>query len=540
MICDMAHHDTRHTDPLSPTPAPRQAGTREWAGAAVIVLSALLISMDLSVLYIALPWIAADMAPTGTQELWIMDVYGFVLAGLMFTMGNLGDRYGRRRLLIIGSLLFGAASLVAALSTTPEMLIVARVLLGVGGAALGPSTLSLLRPMFPDENQRRTAVGAWTAGFAGGPAVGPIIGGLLLEHFHWGSVFLINLPVMAVLLISAPLLLRESRDPAPGPFDPVSAILPLTAVVPVIYGIKKLVAAAGSGSDNGSPVLYVGAVVVGVAFGSWFVRRQLATDTPMLDIRLFGRVTFSASLIAALTVVFAVAGMGLMTVQFLQTVLGYSPFQAALWMLPTVAGTLAGVTAVSALARRLRPGVLVPLGLLFVAAGFLWVTTIDSGSSVGMLIGSYTLITFGVGLATPVVTSLVLTTAPPEKAGAASALTETGNEFGGALGIAALGTVSTAVYTDRMKDGVDGVTGADASTAADTVIGAVSVAGRSSPDVSSELLTAAFDAYARGFGLAATVGGALAAVVAVFAAVALRRVPAGTESEEGAENTGNS
>lgn len=499
----------------------------------VIVLAALLISMDLSVLFIALPWIAADMAPTGTQELWIMDIYGFVLAGLLFTMGNIGDRYGRRRLLIVGAVTFGVASLVAAMSTTPEMLIIARVLLGVGGAALAPSTLSLLRSMFPDENQRRIAIGAWAAGFAGGPAVGPIIGGLLLEHLHWGSVFLINIPVMVVLLIGAPLLLTESRDPTPGPFDPVSAVLPLMAVVPVVYGIKKLVDLLGDAADPdaGSPVLYVASILIGVVFGTWFVRRQLATDTPMLDIRLFGRLDFSASLIAALTVVFAVAGIGLLTVQFLQTVLGQGPFQAAVWMLPTVAGTLVGVTVTSVLGRHLRPAFLVALGLAVVAAAFLAISTISSDSSALMLIACYTLITFGVGVTTPVVTSLVLTTAPPEKAGAASALMETGNEFGGALGIATLGTVATAIYSDRMGrhelSEIDGaIDEAAASAATDTVVGATSVAEQSAPETAMQLLTTAHDAFADGFGTAALVGGVAAGIVAVVVGVAIRHVPA--------------
>ena len=461
--------------------------------------------MDLSVLFIALPWITADLAPTGTQELWIMDIYGFVLAGLLVTMGSIGDRIGRRRLLMIGALLFGVASLVSALSTTPEMLITGRVILGVGGAALLPSVLAMIRVMFTDEDQRRTAIG-------------PIIGGLLLEHFHWGSVFLINIPIMAVLLIAAPMLLRESRDPNPGLLDPVSVLLPLPAVVSVILGIKELVKSIGEGSAV-NPV-HIISIIIGVLFGAWFIRRQLATSTPLLDVRLFGRTPFTASIVANMTVVFAVGGMGLLAVQFLQTVLGYGPFTAALWMLPTVAGTLVGVTAVSVLAKTLRPAFLVAAGLLFVAAGFLTTGTIDSDSSVLMLISAYTVMTVGVGITTTLGASLVMSTAPEEKAGAVSSIYETAGEFGGALGIAVLGTISGAVYADRMGG------------SSDTIGAAVAEAERMPDATAAPLLDAAFDAFAPGFSLAATVGGILAAAVAVVAAFTLRKLPVSAERPE--------
>ena len=374
------------------------------------------------------------------------------------------------------------------------------------------------RLVVTDEDQRRTAIGIWTAGFAGGPAIGPIIGGLLLEHFHWGSVFLINIPIMAVLLIAAPMLLRESRDPNPGPLDPVSVLLPLQAVVPVIFGIKELVKSIGEGSAV-NPV-HIISIIIGVLFGAWFIRRQLATSTPLLDVRLFGRTPFPASIVANMTVVFAVGGMGLLAVQFLQTVLGYGPFNAALWMLPTVAGTLVGVTAVSVLAKTVRPAFLVAAGLLFVVAGFLTTGTIDSDSSVLMLISAYTVMTVGVGITTTLGASLVMSTAPEEKAGAVSSIYETAGEFGGALGIAVLGTIYGAVYADRMGG------------SSDTIGAAVAEAERMPDATAAPLLDAAFDAFAQGFSLAATVGGILAAVVAVVAAFTLRKLPVSAERHE--------
>lgn len=498
--------------------APAQAGIREWWGVAVLILPALLASMDLSVLFMAAPWISAELAPTASQQLWIMDVYGFVMAGLLITMGSIGDRIGRRRMLLIGAVAFGAASVLAAYSTSPEMLIAARALLGVGAATLAPSTLSLIRGMFLDEDQRRTAIGIWTVAFTGGFAVGPIIGGLLIEHFHWGSVFLINVPIMVLLLIAAPLIIRESRDPKPGSFDLLGATLSLAAVLPVIYGIKKIV-------EDGASALYLGSIAGGLIFAALFVLRQLTAPTPMIDIRLFRRAAFSASILANATVIFATAGMGLLAVTFIQAVLGYSPFDAALWMLPAVGGSVLGVTAASVGARFLRPAVLVAAGLAVSASGFFWVSTVSPDSTIGVLIAGYALLTVGVGMTSTLATSLVLTTAPPERAGAASAISETSAEFGGALGIATLGTLAAAVYRDHMEPRVPEVLGeAGAEAAADTIGGALAVAEQAPAELSGALLSHAFEAYAQGFNLAALVGGALVLLIGIITGFALRRV----------------
>lgn len=504
---------------MTTTTTPR-ASTREWVGAAVLALPAMLASMDLSVLFLAIPWISADLEPSSTQQLWIMDIYGFVMAGLLVTMGSIGDRIGRRKLLLIGAVAFGAASVVAAFSTTAEMLIGARALLGIGAATLAPSTLSLIRGMFLDEAQRRTAVGIWTAAFTGGVAAGPIIGGLLLEHFHWGSVFLINVPVMVLLLITAPLLIRESRDPNSGSFDLPGAALSLAAVLPTIYGIKKII-------EGGFGGVYVAFIAAGIAFAYLFVLRQRNAPTPMIDVGLFKRASFSASIIANSTMVFSSAGLGLMAATFIQIVLGYGPFDAALVMLPTVGGSVVGVTAASILGRSIRPAVLVASGLVFAASGFFWVSTIGADSHAAMLIAGYSLVTAGVGMVTTMATSLVLTTAPPEKAGAASAISETSLEFGGALGIATLGTVTAAVYSNHMQGNVPEAVGeAGVAAAQDTIAGAVGVAEQAPPELAGPLLTEAFAAYTEGFNVAAVGAALLILGVAILAGIALRKVKA--------------
>lgn len=497
------------------TTAPPRAGLRDWLGMVVLVLPALLASMDLSVLFMASPWISADLAPTPSQHLWVMDIYGFMMAGLLITMGSIGDRIGRRKLLMVGAVAFGAASLLAAFASSAETLIAARALLGVGGATLAPSTLSLIRGMFLDEDQRRTAVGIWTGAFIGGLAIGPIIGGLLLEHFWWGAVFLINVPVMILLLLIAPLLIPESRALTDGRFDLLGAALSLAAILPAVYGIKKIAEAGADGTA-------VASTLVGAAFACLFILRQRTAARPMIDVHLFTRPAFCASILANGVVSFATAGMGLLSVTFLQTVLGYSPLAAAQWMLPTVASTFIGIALASRLARNFRPAPLVTLALVISASGFAGVGLVTAESHVGVLITAYSVLTLGVGGAATLVTSLVLTTAPPQRAGAASALAETSSELGGALGIATLGMLAGAVYREAMAHHPLHGTGATGEAATDTVGAAVSLAQRLPEEVAGPLLRAAFDAYTSGMTTSAAVGAVILLVAAAGTGLMLR------------------
>lgn len=502
------------TQGMTITTAPR-ATARDWLGMVVLVLPALLASMDLSVLFMASPWISADLAPTPSQHLWIMDIYGFMMAGLLITMGSVGDRIGRRKILLIGATAFGAASLVAAFAPSAEILIAARALLGIGGATLAPSTLSLIRGMFADENQRRTAVGIWTGAFIGGLAIGPIIGGLLLEHFWWGTVFLINVPIMIMLLVVAPLVIRESRDPKPGRFDLLGAGLSLATILPVIYGIKKV-------AETGVNWISAASIVVGVVFAWIFIVRQRNAARPMLDMHLLTRPAFCGSIVANGVVSFATAGMGLLSATFMQTVLGYAPVAAALWMLPTVASTFIGIAGASRLARTIHPALLVTLAFVISAFGFGSVGLITPDSHVGVLITAYCVLSLGVGLTATIVTSLVLTTAPPEKAGAASALAETSSELGGAIGIAILGSLAGTVYRDAMI--AHSGTSSAGEAATETIGAAVSVARELPDELAGPLLQQAFDAYTRGFAISAVIGATVLAIAAAGVGLTLRKL----------------
>ena len=368
--------NTTTVDPCKP-----RAGRREWTALAVLMLPLLLVSMDVSVLYFAVPFIARDLEPTATQQLWMFDIYGFVLAGLLLTMGVVGDRIGRRRLLLIGAVAFGAASVLAAYSTSAEMLIAARAVMGVGGATLMPSTLALLRNLFLDDKQRATAIAVWTAVTGAGVAVGPVLSGILLEHFWWGSVFLINLPAMVMLLVFVPVLVPEFPVDKARRFDLLGAALSLAAVLPIVYGVKQVAAESSSTLD------YL-AILVGAAAGLAFVRRLRTAAHPMLDVRLFADIGFRSSLVANLVAMFGLVGQAVFTTQYLQSVLGMSPLRAALWSLaPTVVVMAAAPVAVY-LAGRVG-ALLVAAGSFAVAAvGFLVLTQVGDDSLVLVLVGA--------------------------------------------------------------------------------------------------------------------------------------------------------
>jgi MFS transporter, DHA2 family, multidrug resistance protein len=488
-----------------------RAGRREWIGLAVLTLPALLASMDLSVLFMAAPWLAADLAPTGPQLLWIMDVYGFLMAGMLLTMGALGDRIGRRRLLLAGAGAFGAASVLAAYAPTAELLVLARGLLGVAGATLAPSTLALLHGMFVDPGQRRTAIGVWTAAFTGGIAVGPIVGGLLLEHFWWGSVFLINVPVMVLLLTLGPVLLPESGDRISTRFDLVSALLSIGAVLAVVHGVKELVHAGPGGWP---------ALLAGLALGAVFVRRQLRLPDPLIDVRLFRDGGFSAAFGGYVMMIVGSAGLGYLAVQYLQVVLELRPFTAALWQLPTVAATAIGIACATTLVRWLRPAVLAGAALLLAAVGFLLVGRVEVNTGPAVMIAAYCIVTLGTGMLVPLAIDLIVSAAPAHRAGAAAGLSEAGSELGGALGIAVLGSIAAAVYRSQFVPGE--VPPAVAQVASETV-GSALAAAEGLPDVLADALVAsAKRAFTAGFTAAATIMAALLAMTAVVVAVRLR------------------
>jgi MFS transporter, DHA2 family, multidrug resistance protein len=502
--------------------APR-AGPREWIGLVVIALPCLLYSMDLTVLELAVPKLSADLEPTSSQLLWIMDIYGFLLAGFLLTMGTLGDRIGRRRLLLIGAAAFGAASVLAAFSDSARMLIITRALLGVAGATLAPSTLSIIRNMFLDPDQRTFAIGVWATSFAAGAAIGPLAGGVLLEYFWWGSVFLLAVPVMALLLVLGPLLLPEFRDPEAGRLDLLSAGMSLATVLAVIYGLKQVAA-------YGLEWLPVACILVGLAIGAAFVRRQRTLADPLIDLRLFRVPAFSASLAAFLLSIFVIAGMYFFIAQYLQLVLGLSPLQAGLWTLPSAGGLIAGSMLAPLVARRFRPAYAMAAGLALSAVGFGVVAQIGAGSGLAFLVAGSVVFSLGAAPVGTLATDIIVGSAPPEKAGAASGISETSAEFGGALGIAILGTIGTAVYRSRVADDFpEGVPPDAAEAARNTLGGAVAAADQLPGSLAADLLDAARQAFTQGLQLSAITSAAIVLGMAILTAVLLRRVSASSE-----------
>ncbi len=495
-----------------------KAGRREWAGLAVLLLPLLLVSMDVSVLYFAVPFISRDLQPSSTQQLWIFDVYGFVLAGLLITMGSLGDRIGRRRLLLIGAAAFSLASLGAAYSHTAGQLISARAVLGIAGATLMPSTLALIRNMFHDPGQRRTAIAIWTSATMSGIALGPVLSGLLLNHFWWGSVFLINTPFMVMLLILAPVLVPEFRAPQPGRFDLLGSVLSLGAVLPAIYGIKEIAA-------NGLDFTRAACIAAGLAVGVAFIVRQARGSAPMIDLKLFRSRGFSGSVAMNLISMFAIVGFAIFTTQYLQSVLGMRPLTAALWSLVPMAGTMLAAPLTRTLVLRMDRAFIAAGGFLIAGAGFAALTRLHPQSPIWFILIAATIYAGGIVGVMTVSNELTMAAVPPERAGAAAAVVETATEFGGALGMAVLGSIGIAAYRSTLMATAPAGTPPHALAAArDTLGGAVTVAGQLPGHLGSGLLEAARTAFTHGLDQAAFGAATAMLLAAVLSAAFFRGV----------------
>ncbi|NEE08639.1 MFS transporter [Streptomyces sp. SID7499] len=489
---------------------PARAGRREWTALGVLMLPLLLVSMDVSVLYFAIPAISADLEPSATQQLWIFDIYGFVLAGLLMTMGSLGDRIGRRRLLLLGAAAFGTASLVAAYATSAETLIAARAVLGIGGATLMPSTMALVRTMFTDPAQRTKAIGVWSGVMTAGIALGSVMSGVLVEHFWWGSVFLVNLPAMLLLLLLGPVLLPESRNPHPGRFDLLSVPLSMAAVLPVIYGLKEL-------ASEGWDVRYAMSVTVGLLFAALFVHRQRTAASPLISPELFRGRGFSPAVVLNLVAAFGMMGSAYFTTQYIQSVLDNSPLEAALWsLLPSVPIGLAAPVGAHLVQRGVPRAHVVCGGFAVSACGYVMLALAGT-DSLWLLLAACAVLACGIVTVMSQVADLALSSAPVEKAGAASSLLETGTEFGGALSMAFLGSIGTAVYRHEIPD-------AAPAAARETLGGALAVADRLPGRAGDALATAAREAFTSGMHAAAVTGAVLLAGAAAAAALTLRRV----------------
>lgn len=495
----------------------KRAGPREWIGLALLALPTILLGLDLTLLHLALPALAVDLRPTSAQALWIVDAYGFMIAGFLVTMGTLGDRMGRRKLLMVGAVAFGGASVIAAYSTSAAMLIAARAILGVAGATLMPSTLALISNMFVHHHQRALAIGIWATMFALGMAAGPVVGGILLEHYWWGAAFLVALPVVGLLLVGAPFLLPEYRAPQEGRLDMLSVGLSLVALLPIVYGIKQI-------AKNGFGPSAALAVLGGLAFTLLFIRRQRQLVNPLIDLALFSSRAFSIALLVLLVGLICVGGTMLLVTQYLQLVVGLSPLAAGLWMGPPALAMLAAGIAAPLLARRVQPSNVIAGALGLSVVGYLTLAQLNHVShQVALVTMSFSLVYLGLGTIAALGTDLVVGAAPAEKSGSAAAMSETVQELGLAVGMATLGSLTTAIYRTKMAEHVPTALAEDIQRAVtDSLAAAVSVA----QELPIGLLMQAQAAFIAGFKAAAATSAVSITILAALAALKLRHIRA--------------
>jgi MFS transporter, DHA2 family, multidrug resistance protein len=503
--------------------APAKATARDWIGLAVIALPCIVYAMDLTVLDLALPAISADLKPGSAQLLWIADIYGFMVAGSLMIMGTLGDRIGRRRILMIGAAAFAIASTAAAFSASPAMLIAMRALLGIAGATVAPSTLSLIRNMFLDPRERTVAIGVWATSYSVGGAIGPPAGGLLLEHFRWGSVFLIAIPVMALVLIAAPFVLPEFRPSSAVPIDLLSAAQSMAAVLMTVYGVKRV-------AEHGLDETALASMVAGAAIAVLFIRRQRRLDAPLVDPAFFRTRAFSVPLASYFIVTFMAFGLFLFAAQYLQLVLGFGPLRAGMWLLPSFAGYMTGSIVTPWIAGRVERRVVMSGGLLMSAAGFALLARVGEGGLTIVAIATF-LYSIGMSPVVTLATDAIVGAVPPAHAGVASAISETGSELGGAFGIALLGSLGTAMYRSAVGAYVSNRFAPEqAEMAKATFGGAVSLAAHLRGAESRELLHVARGAFTLAFGVTSAVCCAIAVVTAAAAFLMAPASVAGTRS----------
>ncbi|MFE9613878.1 MFS transporter [Streptomyces sp. NPDC006012] len=496
-----------------------RAGGKEWAALGLLVLPALLLFMMLTILFLAIPYLAADLRPSSAQTLWILDIYGFLMASLLVLMGTVADRFGHRNLLMVGAVLFGVVSVAAALTDSPTLMIVWRALLGIAAAMQMPTTLGLIFTMFQDPKQRGVAIGTWAAAISAGVALGPLLSGLLLEVFSWRATFLVAVPVMAVVAIGAPLLLPRHQGPRNGKLDLVSALLMLLTLLPLIYGVKSF-------ATTDSPGLSALSIAVGVVFGAGFVFRQLRTAEPLLDVRLFKNRTVSGALGVFILSAMGLGGVYLMFTQYLQLVKDLSPLRTGVAILPAALVLIVVAMRSPILARRIRPGNVIAAGLAVQVVGYILFTQIDSTTGLPWVIAGFIVLYPAVSPSMALTTDLVVGSVPPEKAGAAGGLASTVNDLGISLGVAIIGSIGAATYRSGVADKLPGALPDEARSAAkQNLDGAVAAAQDLPARVGGELLRAAREAFTTGLNVAAATAAVIAAVSAVVAAVALRHVP---------------
>lgn len=491
------------------TAAQEQGTSRSaWLGLAVLMLPVLTVAITTTTLSFALPDIAADLRPSATQLLWIVDIYPLILAGLLIPMGTVGDHVGRRRLLMIGAVGFALASVAGGLSTSAEMLIAARVAVAVFGSMLLPATLSLIRVLFTNDSSRRVAIAVWTAGFSAGAALGPIIGGGLLTWFSWHAAILAPVPFCLLFAVLAPMLLPESRDPNPGKLDFVSAALAILTMTPLVYAIKTAATA-------GSLLTALVTMLVGLAFGALFIMRQRRLSHPMLELGLFRSGRFSGGVLVNLAANMAQFGFLFFLTQHLQLVVGMDSFTAGLMIIPGMALAIVSGLVGARWAGSAGPRTVVVTGVLLIAAGYAVIAAFADQTQWPLTIG-YAVLSMGLGMATTLSTELVVGSVPPEKSGSASAISETGYEVGAVLGTSLLGGIVTGFYQRFLliPESID----TEAARAAQETLGGAYSVGAQVVD-GDQLIDAAGQAYTQAIQMTGVV---TAVVLAAFAALVFR------------------
>jgi DHA2 family multidrug resistance protein-like MFS transporter len=460
-----------------------------WLILAIVSSALFLIVVDMTVLYTALPRLTHDLGASASEKLWIVNAYALVVAGLLPGLGTLGDRLGHKRPFIAGLAVFGLASLIAAYAPNPSILIAGRVLLAVGAALMMPATLSIIRLTFTDERERALAIGIWAAIASGGAAIGPVLGGFLLEYFWWGSVFLINVPIVAVALLLGMVVLPDSKGNKDHPWDPLGSVQIMVGLVGLAYAIKEMSKREPS-AQAGLIAAVIGAVALVV-----FVRRQRRSAHPMIDFGLFRNAAFSSGVAAALVTSGALVGVELVLTQRLQLVAGYSPLEAGIFILPIplaafVAGPLTGM-----MLPRLGPEMVLRTGLITAAAGLGAFLAVHEAGALGQIV-SLVVLGLGVGATMTAASSAIMSNAPPQHAGMAASIEEVSFELGGAIGIAVLGSVMSAVYTAFvvLPEGA-GIS----AIARDSLDEALILAEKLSPDVAESLVALARTAFEKAF-----------------------------------------
>ncbi|MFJ7156830.1 MFS transporter [Streptomyces sp. NPDC101118] len=512
--------------------AAAQGGANRWVVLLVLCVSLVLVALDATILHVAVPAVTEDLRPGSIELLWIVDAYPLVCASLLILFGTLGDRVGRRRVLLLGYALFGVASAVAALADNAQVLIAARVLLGIGGAMIMPATLSIIRQVFPDRRERALAIGIWTAVAAVGAATGPVLGGFLVENYWWGSVFLINIPLMALLLPAARWLLPESRGTGKGPWDVLGALMAAAGILGVVLGVKR----AGAGDAVLSPWTLV-PLVAGTLLLVLFVRRQKRRAHPLVDIGMFSRPAFATSVGCIVLAMLALVGLELLAVQYLQLVLGLSPLETGLRLLPLTFAAMAAGAGGSYTLHRIGPRAMVSLGFLLTAGAVVLLTLMGQHDRPLLLTVGFVLLGFGLQSTLFGAYESMLSEAPVQQAGGAAAIGETSYQLGAGMGIALLGSVMNAAYAPGLRE-VPGVSAADSASAGNSLGEAYQIADGLGGTAGESLFHAARTAFVHGLHVTLLVSAGLLLLGAV-AALRLPRVMDCTAAAGEADEAGD-